>query len=748
MGPALAAASAGPSVSKFAQRSRSFSGNEIGREISSIDINYLADMSIGSFSYGIGAVAFLTLFLLLLTSWRGRLKGALLVVAVFVTMVWALVSAYYAEVAFRDLVAPYRILEVARNIAWIVFLFHLAEPPDFGDRFTARVFRFLYPGILLFAGLVIVASLFPNQFGRFGIDMMIFAHVSLAVSGLALIQQLFYNTRIDQLWATKFLYLGVGAMFAYDVFLYTDALLFKRIDQEIWNARGLVYAMAVPFIAVSAARNRQWSLDVFLSRRFVIHSASVIGSGLYLLVMVGVSYYIRRHGGSWGTAIQVAFMSGATMLLLIVLFSAHLRAHLKVFLNKHFFTYKYDYREEWLKFIGTLSVGESEIPLRERAIHAVAELLDSPGGMLWTRSESGNFSLSATWNMVGSIVRSEHADSSLVKFLERRQWVIDLAEYDSDPNFYQELALPDWLRQMGQAWLVVPMMHGDLLRGFLVLAKPRVKRKVNWEDHDLLKTAGRQVASFVALLDATDALMDARQFEAFNRLSAYVVHDLKNITAQLSLIVSNAARHRSNPAFVEDAIGTVENASAKMNRMLAQLRKGSSPVREITRFDLHRALQEAIAIRSACLPVPVLSKGNPDIVLRASRDRFTAVLEHLIQNAQEATAADGLVELRSFLDGRFAVVEIADNGCGMSERFIRERLFRPFNTTKGNAGMGIGVYESREFVLSLGGEVDVFSEPGIGTTFYLRVPIFEEPARLEANQEVEVVLCASRQKNC
>jgi putative PEP-CTERM system histidine kinase len=256
------------------------------------------------------------------------------------------------------------------------------------------------------------------------------------------------------------------------------------------------------------------------------------------------------------------------------------------------------------------------------------------------------------------------------------------------------------------------------------------------------------VASFVALLDATDALMDARQFEAFNRLSAYVVHDLKNITAQLSLIVSNAARHRSNPAFVEDAIGTVENASAKMNRMLAQLRKGSSPVREITRFDLHRALQEAIAIRSACLPVPVLSKGNPDIVLRASRDRFTAVLEHLIQNAQEATAADGLVELRSFLDGRFAVVEIADNGCGMSERFIRERLFRPFNTTKGNAGMGIGVYESREFVLSLGGEVDVFSEPGIGTTFYLRVPIFEEPARLEANQEVEVVLCASRQKNC
>jgi signal transduction histidine kinase len=84
----------------------------------------------------------------------------------------------------------------------------------------------------------------------------------------------------------------------------------------------------------------------------------------------------------------------------------------------------------------------------------------------------------------------------------------------------------------------------------------------------------------------------------------------------------------------------------------------------------------------------------------------------------------------------------------MSERFIRERLFRPFNTTKGNAGMGIGVYDSREFVLSLGGEVYVFSEPGIGTTFYLRVPIFEEPARLESNPEVEVALCASRQKNC
>jgi putative PEP-CTERM system histidine kinase len=415
------------------------------------------------------------------------------------------------------------------------------------------------------------------------------------------------------------------------------------------------------------------------------------------------------------------------LLLLILLLSEGLRAKIKVFLNKHFFSYKYDYREEWLKFIGTLSTGTSDRPLRERAIHAIAEILDSNGGMLWTRQEeNGNFLLTATWNMSAQGLSSESRNSPLIEFLKSCQWVIDLDEYKENPERYAGLDLPRWLRGMHEsAWLILPLMEVNELCGFMVLGRPVTKREINWEDHDLLKTAGRQVAGYVALLDTTEALMEARQFEAFNRLSTYVVHDLKNISAQLSLVVANASRHKNNPAFVEDAIRTVENATSKMNRMLTQLRKGAPSTGDLGLVNLDNILREVIDVQSIRKPGPALTDSDVGLKLWSNRDKLTTILGHLIQNAQEATGADGRVEVKAYREDGFAVIEISDDGCGMDEQFIRERLFRPFDTTKGNAGMGIGVYESRELAHAMGGAVEVISHPGLGTTFFLRLPAID-----------------------
>lgn len=710
-------------------------------------------MNIGVISYAIGGISFLVLFLLLLTSWRGRLKGGLLVMAVFVTLLWAVVAAGSAYTQSPHLAVLYQFLEVARNVAWLAFLFQLFEPLAGGKSTLARVIHWWRPGLFAFAGLLLLADLFPHYvavvFPAFSVDIGILGHVILAVSGLALIEQLFRNTRPDQRWAIKFLYIGIGTLFAYDFFFYADALLFKRIDNAIWQARGLVNAMIAPFIAVSAARNPQWSLDVFVSRRMVIHSASIFGAGLYLLVMAAVGYYIRFYGGTWGSAVQTVFLFGAGLLLLMMLFSGQLRASIKVFLSKHFFSYKYDYRDEWLKFIGTLSASDSTGPLRERAIRAIAEILDSPGGLLWMRGEGGNYHLAATWNLNGSERTGEPGDSSLVGFLERRQWVIDLDEYRNEPELYQDLTLPPWLTDLPRAWLIIPLMQLDDLQGFVVLARSRTdQQKINWEDRDLLKTAGRQVASYVALVDTTEALMDARQFEAFNRLSAYVVHDLKNVAGQLSLVATNATRHKDNPAFIDDALRTVENATARMNRMLAQLRKGTPTAGEARPFRLDETVREVITAQSVRRPVPVLTGCDSHLILRTSRERFSTVLGHLIQNAQEATGEQGSVEVKIYRRDQRAVIEITDNGCGMDERFIRERLFRPFNTTKGNAGMGIGVYESREFVHALGGEIDVISKPGAGTTFSLRLPLFEKKTvSQESHYEMEVLNCVSQPRS-
>jgi putative PEP-CTERM system histidine kinase len=279
-------------------------------------------------------------------------------------------------------------------------------------------------------------------------------------------------------------------------------------------------------------------------------------------------------------------------------------------------------------------------------------------------------------------------------------------------------------------------MHQAELWGFAMLALPRVKQHINWEDRELLLTVGRQIASYIALLQANEELYEAQQFEAFNRLSAYVVHDLKNIVAQLSLVVANAAKHKQNPAFMDDAIATVNNASQRMTKLLAQLRKGRMVVAgKQEEVNLIYLLKEALRKRTANSPVPQLQCNEDEILLLADKDRLLSVLEHLIQNAQEATDSNGYVMINCAVGNGEVTIAIKDNGCGMSREFLQERLFKPFQTTKGNAGMGIGVYESREYITTMGGVLSVASALNQGTTFTIRMPIVESNAMLNQNHE-------------
>ena len=219
----------------------------------------------------------------------------------------------------------------------------------------------------------------------------------MAVIGMILVEQLYRNTPVKQRWGIKFACLGIGGIFAYDFYLYSDALLLRDVNPEIWAARGIINALVVPLVAVSAARNPQWSVGITVSRRILFYSAALFGAAAYLLAMAAAGYYLRFFGGSWGTVMQVTFLFGAVILLLAVLFSGTLRSWLRVFISKHFFSYNYDYREEWLRFTRTLS--ESGHELEERVIQALAQLVESPGGGLWISRESGKCEPVSHWNM-------------------------------------------------------------------------------------------------------------------------------------------------------------------------------------------------------------------------------------------------------------------------------------------------------------------------------------------------------------
>jgi putative PEP-CTERM system histidine kinase len=672
---------------------------------------------IGTVSYAAAALAFLFLSVLLVTTWRGRVPGMLLAAGSLATAVWAGVAAYLATRPTVGMLAA-EVLEVLRSAIWLAFLLVLLgyTQKEVGHLRRAAVVLAAFCGVALAATLYsgIVSATWLGTFGILG-------RLVLAVIGIVLVEQLYRNVQPQQRWGIKFLCLGLGGVFAYDFYLYSDALLFQRVNADIWAARGVVNALVVPLLAVATARNPKWSLDVSVSRGILFHSTALLCAAVYLLVMAAAGYYIRYFGGSWGAVLQVTFLFGAVLLLFVVMFSGTLRARLKIFLSKNFFSYRYDYREEWLRFTRILSEGEPGVQLYERSIQAIAELVDSSGGALWLSQDERVFEQVAHWNMPPAIGR-ERRDSPLCQFLERRQWVISLEDYEAQPDSYYRLEIPDWLRSIPRAWLVVPLILHERMLGFVVLARSKGRINLNWEVSDLLKTAGRQAASYLAQLEAARALLVARQFESFNRMSAFLVHDLKNLVTQHSLLLSNADKHKHKPAFQEDMIEAIAQSVEKMKRLLVQLQGGYTlePPAPVALEDLMRQM---VAARSGLKPAPRLEAGDGELSVVAHRARLERVIGHLIQNAIEATPPEGHVVVQLLRQNGSAVIAIADTGCGMSERFMHDRLFRPFDSTK-STGMGIGTYEAREYVRELGGRIEVETREAQGTLFRVVLPLY------------------------
>jgi putative PEP-CTERM system histidine kinase len=350
-------------------------------------------------------------------------------------------------------------------------------------------------------------------------------------------------------------------------------------------------------------------------------------------------------------------------------------------------------------------------------------MVESPAGTLWLRDGDGHFyRQSARWNLPDCPAR-EPADGPLVSFLKTSGWVVNLEEYRHRPGRYQSLTLPEWLRETPNAWLIVPLSLPGEVVGFVVLATARAPLDINWEVNDLLRTAGRQAAAFLAQIQATEALHEARKFDAFNKMSAFVVHDLKNIVTQLSLMLKNAERHAGNPEFQRDMLETVDHAVTRMKQLMMQLREGAKPAEGICGVDL-AAVAERVRKAKAQQAPAVEVKVHSPVFARGHEERIERVIGHLVQNALDATPADGRVWIDIGRDGGMATIEVGDTGHGMSPQFVRERLFKPFQTTK-QAGMGIGAYESRQYIQELGGDIRVESAENIGTRFLIRLPLIE-----------------------
>jgi hypothetical protein len=663
-------------------------------------------------SFGVTTVAFGAFALLLSLRWRGELRSSLLLGAVLLSALWAASAAWYLITGHAPMWRTAVSFDLLRLAALLGFLWLLLR----GE--AAALGRQPGRALPVFLALLTAASLWlgypaadqPEPPGR-SFLLPFSALLAFSITGLAMVEQLYRRTPDALRWNVRPLCLGLGALFGYDLVLFSDALLFRVLDEDLWVARGLAQTLVIPLLGAAAARNREWTFDVAVSRGVVLGSTALGVAAAYLLAIAALGYQVRLFGGKWGTTLATVLVFGALLLSAFAAASRTFRSKLRVMVAKNLLARRYDYREEWLKFTQLMTTATHGRSLQARCVLALGDLVETASGALWLLRDGSFRQVERIAQAAVDEPTAAHED--LPAFLRATGWVIDVAEARRDPARYRGLRLPTWLLSNPNAWLVVPLHTAEDLVGFVLLGRPRVALTLDWEVLDLLKTAGRQTAGYLAQAQATEALLEARKFESFNRMSAFVVHDLKNLVAQLSLMLKNAQRHGDNPEFRRDMLSTVDHVVGRMNQLMLQLRSGETPVDRPHAIDLAQIAERVRSVRAAGRS-GLRVDAAAGVMALGHDDRLERVIGHLVQNAFDACVQSGItpqISLRVYRLDRAAVIEVEDNGPGMSAEFVRDRLFKPFSSTK-TSGMGIGTYESQQYVTSIGGQIDVTSQPG------------------------------------
>lgn len=550
-------------------------------------------------------------------------------------------------------------------------------------------------------------------------DLIIWQGILFSVLGLLSLEQLYRNN--SQYRFYKLLCLGLAIVFIFDAYLFTQHLVFSKLDSDLWQARAAVSMGSSLLLILGIATINETSKQnakLTFSRPIIFYTTSLTLIGALLTVLSIGGYYVRLYGGNWGTVIYTLVSLVGLFFIGFVFSSSKLRKKLSVLINKHLFNYKYDYRTEWLKLISQLSQPTSSTDTATRTITVAADLFNCDGGALWLKRSKVLVPIRQI-NTPFDISEAFEPESSEFCEALKNEWVFTPNTPLQDPA-EDTRQVPKWMEEIQDVWLVFPLLTERDLVGFMVLTRKKESMPISWEDLDLSKTVGRQFASYLARHEQAELLAESRQFDAFNKLSAFVMHDLKNLIAQQSLVVTNAEKHKDNPAFVEDAIHTIKNSVERMNNLLRKLQRTEDE--EIKVLDLKEVFIETIKRCQKRTPAPTLVPFGDNIKAKADFDSLVMVFTHIIHNAQDATPNNGFVDITTHLEDNVVTVTIEDNGAGMDDEFVHTKLFKPFETTKSGKGMGVGVYQAREYIQSIGGNINVESSLGEGTTFILTFP--------------------------
>ncbi|MEE4200107.1 XrtA/PEP-CTERM system histidine kinase PrsK [Erythrobacter sp.] len=688
--------------------------------------------SLALFCYGTGAVlcAGAALWIARYGD-RMRPDRTAALVALAATLVWCSVS--IGAGAGSALVG---MAATARNLALIALVFRLfaADGRDESLKpirpviITVALVQLFQP-ILLFIEAQSVA--FPElvQLTR---EVSRLLNMLVAIGMLMLLHNLYAGAAAVSRRIIMWSAIGLAVLFAFELNLYTIAYLAAGEPAVLQVLNGFVAGGTAVLFAIGA-NSRSADLHFRPSRTVTFQSLSLVVIGSYLALVVLITRSLELLGSDIARAGQIVVVVLAAAAAFLWLPSRRIRSWLRVTATKHFFQHRYEYREEWLRF--TRTIGEASpdnASFHERAVKAVADITDSPAGLLLMPDEEAQLVLTARWNWPTLEVPAVASAYALAGLLEEHHHIVDLDEVRAGIDHHGETAhVPQWLGEAGDAWALVPLVHFDRLVGAIVLARPRIERRLDWEDFDLLKVVGQQLASYLAEQAGQQALMDANRFDEFNRRMAFVMHDIKNLASQLSLLSANAQKHADNPDFRADMLITLRKSSEKLNALLDRLgRYGGAPAQDVGEVDL-TALAGRVEERFAGIH-PVRATGRAPVRVLGDAEALEQAITHLVQNAVDASEKAVPVMLDIGSDGLYGRFDIIDAGTGMSPEFVRAGLFKPFVSSK-TSGFGIGAFEAREMIRAMGGRLAVESREGVGTRFTINLPI-PDAARLAADR--------------
>ena len=680
-------------------------------------------LSIGFVSYGSSTVLFLLVLIISFIGMKKLNSGKLFLLLVSATLIWSAMltlSQLGKSIAFEIVV----IAELLRYFTWF-YVLQQASGLYQGKPFRLNIYNPFSPAGVIIVFILALLTLLVNQpiTDFFKLDSPVILEIgwmmSLSIMGLVLVEQLYRNTEAEYRSRISYLVVSAGAIFSYDFFVFANALLVQSINYEYWSARGFINVLAMPTLILAAVRNPELAPKLHISRKFVFHSTALTGAGIYLILMASAGYFIKTRSGDWGNLFQVTFLFAAFLLLAALLFSSTFKTRIKRYVSQNF-SNKYDYREEWNRFSETLLTSSEQSSIHKRVLQAVAQIVESQGASLWMR-DPGKFVCLAGWrNDIDDYAPIEE-NTWLIQLINSKQTLITMDEYFATLTDSRSEHIPF---NAQNSWLFIPLFSNARLIGFIHLRQSVSAMTLDNEDIELLSTIAHHAALYIAQQQASMALQQAEKFKSINQMTAFLTHDLKTLLSQLFLLVENGKIHKDNPAFIDDMLQTLDHVSQKMQRLVNQLKDPAEQSNE-TSLSIINILENILQDYKLGPVQPQLTKTNDAVFsINASMNELSSALKHIIQNAVDSVDRDGEVkiELDSNNSG-WLEIRIIDNGKGMTQEFIANRLFQPFESTKGVSGMGIGVYQSREYIRSLHGDIQVSSTPGHGTTFTITLPI-------------------------